>query len=138
MLTDRDRQVFAALADIIIPAWQSNPSASSAKVQESLLDRVLRARPDLSVAVMRALSACADRDPSQAINALFLEDRPAFDAFTLAATGAYYMSDTVRQAIGYPGQESPAYDAHATPEYLVDGSLERVVRRGPIYRPTPR
>ena len=138
MLTTHDRQTFAALADIIIPAWRSNPSASNAKVQDALLDRVLSARPDLTDAIMRAISTCADRDPSQAINALYRDDRPAFDAFTLAATGAYYMSETVRQAIGYPGQESPPYDAHATPEYLVDGTLERVVRRGPIYRPTPR
>ena len=138
MLTDNDRNVFAALADIIIPAWENKPAASTVGVQDELLDTVLRVRPDLAEGIMRAIGFCRNRGASEAINALYREDRPAFDDFTLAATGGYYMSETVRQVIGYPGQESPAYDAHATPDYLTDGSLERVVRRGPIYRPTPR
>lgn len=138
MLTANDRQVFAAIADIIIPAWETKPAASSVGVHDKLLDTVLRVRPDLTDGIKRSIAFCANRDPSEAINALYREDRTAFDAFTLAATGAYYMSETVRQGIGYPGQESPPYDAHATPEYLTNGTLERVVRRGPIYRPTPR
>ncbi|ROZ74998.1 hypothetical protein [Ramlibacter sp. WS9] len=138
MLTDNDRTVFAALADIVIPAWENKPAASTVGVQDQLLDKVMKARPDLTDGIMRAIAFCRDRGASEAINALYRDDRVAFDAFTLAATGAYYMSDTVRLVIGYPGQESPPYDAHETPEYLLDGTLERVARRGPIYRPTPR
>lgn len=138
MLSDNDRKVFAVIADIIIPAWESKPAASAVGVQDQLLDTVLRVRPDLSDGVMKAISFCKERDPSEALNALYRQDRTSFDAFLLAATGGYYMSPKVREVIGYPGQESPPYDAHATPEYLVDGTLERVSRRGPQYVPTPR
>lgn len=138
MLTDNDRKVFAAIADIIIPAYADKPAASAVGVQNDLLDTVMRVRPDLSEGIMRTISYCKERDPSEALNALYREDRPSFDAFALAATGGYYMSPTVRVIIGYPGQESPPYDAHETPEYLVDGTLERVTRRGPMYRLTPR
>ncbi len=138
MLTDNDRIVFAGIADIIIPAWEANPAASAVEVQNQLLDIVLTVRPDLSDGIMKAISFCKQRDPSEALNALYRQDRQSFDAFLLAATGAYYMSPIVRKVIGYPGQESPPYDAYATPEYLVDGTLERVTRRGPMYVPTPR
>jgi len=87
---------------------------------------------------MNAISLSRDRLPSEAINGLFHEDRAAFDAFTLAATGAYYMDERVRGLIGYPGQESPPYNPQATPDYLLDGSLERVTRRGAVYKSTPR
>jgi hypothetical protein len=43
------------------------------------------------------------------------------------------------QKLAYPGQApGGSYDPHETPDYLLDGTLERVVRRGPLYRPTPR
>jgi hypothetical protein len=136
--TDQDRATFAALADRLIPAWGKMPAASAVKVQGELLDLVLRVRPDLEEGVARALKACAGRDASQAINALHGSDAEAFGALSLAVTGAYYMADEVWQKLGYPGQDGATYDPHATPDYLTDGTLERVVRRGPLYKPTPR
>ena len=136
--SDQDRATFAALADRLIPAWGRMPAASSAKVEGELLDLVLRVRPDIVEGVRRALAACAGKDPSQAINALHSADAEAFGALSLAITGAYYMADDVWKQLGYPGQDGATYDPHATPDYLTDGTLERVVRRGPLYRPTPR
>jgi len=138
MLTDSDRDIFAKMADIIIPAWQRMPSASAVGVHKELLDAVLRARPDLVEGVKSAIEACRGRSPGEGVNDLFRSNRAAFDAFTLAATGAYYMDDTVRKLVGYPGQESPPYDPWETPDYLTDGLLERVTRRGAIYKSTPR
>ena len=138
MLSDSDRKVVAGLADMIIPSWERMPSASDVGVHLALLDTVLRVRPDIEAGVMNAISLSRDRLPSEAINGLFHENRAAFDAFTLAVTGAYYMDERVRGLIGYPGQESPPYNPQATPEYLLDGSLERVTRRGAVYKSTPR
>lgn len=136
--SEQDRATFAALADRLVPAWGRMPAASSVKVEGPLLDLVLRVRPDLAEGVRRALAACAGKDPSQAINALHGSDAEAFGALSLAVTGAYYMADEVWQQLGYPGQDGATYDPHATPDYLTDGTLERVVRRGPLYKPTPR
>ena len=57
---------------------------------------------------------------------------------SLVASAAYYMTPEAREALGYPGQESLTYDAHTVPEYMTDGMIERVTRRGSIYKPTPR
>jgi len=138
LLDDASRAKFAAIADRLIPASGKMPAASAAGVQHAMLDLALQSRPDLTEDFTRGLSACSVDAPSQSINALFREDRTGFNAVNLIAVAAYYMTDEVRYLIGYPGQESPAYDPHETPDYLVDGTLERVVRRGPLYRPTPR
>jgi len=52
-------------------------------------------------------------------------------------TGAYYTEKRVRDLIGYPGQ---LYDRQRLQRDQIDASdpmLQRVVGRGPIYRPTP-
>ena len=133
-----DRAKFAAIADRLIPAFGRMPSASAVDVQHAMLDLALCARPDLHEDFARGLGACSVEAPSESLNALFRRDHTAFNAVNLVAVAAYYMTDEVRALIGYPGQESPPYDPHETPDYLVDGTLERVVRRGMLYRPTPR
>lgn len=137
-LTDTQRVRFAALADRLLPAWGKMPAASAVDVHREMLDLVLQSRPDLVEEFTRGLAACTEGEPSEAINRLFRSDHAAFNAVNLVATAAYYMTDEVRACVGYPGQENAPYDPHETPDYLLDGTLERVVRRGPIYRPTPR
>jgi hypothetical protein len=137
-LSENDRAVFAGIADVIVPAWERMPAASAVGVHTHLLDTVLRVRPDLADDVCAAIEFCRNREPSKAVNSLYREKRAVFDAFTLAVTGGYYMADEVRALIGYPGQVSPEYNPRETAQYLTDGILERVTRRGAIYRPTPR
>ena len=45
------------------------------------------------------------------------------------------MNPDVRQAIGYAGQVPQPIDPRV--DYMEDGLLESVLRRGPIYRATP-
>lgn len=137
-LNETQRTRFAALADRLLPAWRNMPAASTVHVHREMLDLALQARPDLADDFARGLSAAMEGEPSEAINRLFRTDHAAFNAVNLLATAAYYMTDEVRALIGYPGQENAPYDPHETPDYLTDGTLERVVRRGAMYRPTPR
>ena len=136
-LTPELRQLFGEIADLLIPAYKNMPSATSVGVHQKLLDDVIGFRPDITEAFFRGLGAIKSGAISENINALYRADADAFGAISLAASGAYYMSPEVRAALGYPGQESLTYNPHATPDYLVDHLLERVARRGPIYRPTP-
>ena len=53
---------------------------------------------------------------------------------TLRAAG-YGPDLRSQQAIGYAGQGPWLMDPR--PDYMEDGLLESVIRRGPIYRPTP-
>ena len=47
MLTTDQRRVFAALAETLIPASETMPSATTAEVAGALLDQVMGYRPDL-------------------------------------------------------------------------------------------
>jgi hypothetical protein len=136
-LTTELRVTFAAVADLLIPAYKKYPSASSVDVHEKMLDDVLSFRPDIVGAVLRGLVVIDTADLSASVNALCKDDPDAFGAISLAASGGYYMTREVREVLGYPGQESVVYDSHAVPDFLVNQQLEKVARRGPIYRSTP-
>lgn len=137
-LSQSERLLFKSLADYLIPASGKMPAASSVGVHEDLLDRVLAARPDLGDGLKRGLAACQTGTAGEALNALMKSDESAFQAISLAASGGYYMAAEVREELGYPGQGEAPYDPLETPAYLTNGMIERVVRRGSLYRPTAR
>ena len=132
------RATFRALADVLIPAAEGMPAASEVGVHESVLDRILALRPDLSERLLRGLRAAAGQAPQETARRLNAEDPDALSAIGLAAAAAYYMQPRVRELIGYPGQENRPGNPDATPEYVANGMLQQVIDRGPIYRPTPK
>ena len=136
-LNSNHRVAFAAVADFLIPAYNKYPSASSVGVHTKMLDEVLGHRPDIIPAFLRGLAVIDVGNLSSTINVLYKDDPEGFSAISLAATSGYYMTETVRKVLGYPGQESVVYDAYEVPDFLINQNLENVVRRGPIYRPTP-
>lgn len=136
-LTPDLRAAFAAMADMLIPAYRKYPSASSVGVHEKMLDDVLGFRPDIAEAFLRGLTAIDVANLSGSVNTMYKADPEAFNAISLAASGGYYMTEEVRKVLGYPGQEAVPYDAHEVPDFLMNHRLEKVARRGPIYRSTP-
>jgi len=134
-LDDSAREVLAGLADIMIPAGDNMPSASQADVAGGGLDRVLTARPDLAEALSAILDKASGLDPAQVMADLQTNDEAAFGVLAEIVPGAYFMNVTVRETIGYSGQGPQPIDPR--PDYMEDGLLESVIRRGPIYRPTP-
>jgi hypothetical protein len=138
-LTQQDRDTFAAIADVLIPAAEGMPAASQVGVHQAVLDRILSLRPDLVENFLRGLRAAAGREAREAANLLNREDTAALSAIGLVASAGYYMQPQVRALIGYPGQEKrPETDPDATPEYVSNGMLAQVIARGPIYKPTPK
>ncbi|WP_124085272.1 hypothetical protein [Pseudogemmobacter humi] len=136
-LTPADRETFRAIAAELLPAWGRLPGAESIDISGLWLDRALAARPDLREDVIRGLRLVPGSAGREAAERLLASDGAAFDAIGLAATGAYFLADEIREKLGYPGQESVPYDPHATPEYEANGMLERVRARGPIWRRPP-
>lgn len=133
------RRVFAGLADVLIPNAEGMPSASEVNVHGELLDHILGLRPDLRENFMRGVSAASGRDPTEALNDMNKSDTAALSAIGLVASAGYYMTPEVRRLIGYPGQESrPDPNPDAVPEYVTNGMLQKVIDRGPIFRPTPK
>jgi hypothetical protein len=131
----QERTLLAALADVLIPAGNGMPSASQAGVAALWLDAVLAARPDLGRGLKDLLAKAHDRNAEDYVADLRANDPGTFDLLAQTAAGAYFMNPQVQQLIGYAGQGPRPIDPE--PDYLDDGLLESVVRRGPIYRPTP-
>jgi hypothetical protein len=135
--TDEQRATFDALADVLVPATEHMPAASEVGVSGAGLDRVLRARPDLEASLARVLAGGPGRDPAARLRDVQRDDPAGFEALALVATGGYYTDARVRDLIGYPGQTHDAARV-ATPDIdISDPMLQRVIARGPIYRPTP-
>jgi hypothetical protein len=123
------------LADELIPAGAGMPSASEAGVAQHGLDAVLNARPDLCDGLLELLRQVDGQATTAAVTSLRSANPALFGLLGEIVAGAYFMNPQVRRAIGYDGQTPRPIDPR--PDYLDDGLLDSVVRRGPIYRPTP-
>jgi len=130
------RAVLAGLADVLIPAGDGMPSASAAAVAEHGLDQVLAAVPSLAATLAEVLSRAKGREPADVIASLARTDPSAYGVLTEVVTAAYFMNPEVRKAVGYTGQGPSPLDPRV--DYMEDGLLESVIKRGPIYRPMPK
>jgi hypothetical protein len=130
------RAVLAGLADVLIPAGDGMPSASAADVAEQGLDQVLAAVPSLGASLGNVLNRAKGREPADAVASLARTDPAAYGVLTEVVTAAYFMNPAVRDAVGYAGQVPSPLDPRV--DYMDDGLLESVIKRGPIYRPTPK
>jgi hypothetical protein len=130
------RAVLAGLADVLIPAGDGMPSASAAGVAEVGLDLVLAAVPALGPGLVEVLAGAAGREPAEVVAGLVRTDPAGYGVLTEVVAAAYFMNPEVRRAVGYTGQGATPMDPRV--DYMEDGLLESVIRRGPIYRPTPK
>jgi hypothetical protein len=112
------------------------PSASAAAVAEQGLDQVLAAVPSLGASLADVLAKAEGREPSEVVANLAQSDPAAYGVLTEVVTAAYFMNPNVRKAVGYTGQDPSPLDPRV--DYMEDGLLESVIKRGPIYRPTPK
>ena len=131
------RARLARIADVLVPAYEQMPAASSVGIAGDLLDRALRARPDLTADCRRAVTACADPPSPEALEQLAEADPGGFSALMVLVLGGYYMSAEVRKLLHYAGQEALRIDIGELPAYIEEGLLDEVTDRGPIYRTTP-
>ena len=130
------RAVLAGLADVLIPAGDGMPSASAAAVAAEGLNQVLAAVPGLEASLADVLARAKGREAAEVVASLARTDPAAFGILTEVVTAAYFMNPAVREAVGYTGQGPSPIDPRV--DYMEDGLLESVIRRGPIYRPTPK
>lgn len=134
VLGPEQREVLSKLADALIPASDSMPSASQVGVPEEWVDRVLTSRPDMTDDLASLLDAFGDQEPSAAIEQLRSRQDMWFDTLCEVVAGAYFMNPKVRKSIGYPGQlELPIETSIQYLQWLTTP----VVERGPIYRSCP-
>lgn len=131
---DEYRTWLASVADLLIPASEVMPAASSVDIGGVQLDHVLRARPDLQPHLRRGWMACIGLSAEESVDLLPQLDPAAYDAVRIAVAGGYYMHEQVRALLGYTGQQPRQVRVDQIPEYVEEGLLERVLERGPLYR----
>src|SRR5262245_30961560 len=112
------------------------PSASAAAVAEEGLDQVLAAVPSLGAPLEDLLARAGGREPAEAVANLARTDPAAYGVLTEVVAAAYFMNPDVRKAVGYTGQGPSPLDPRV--DDMEDGLLESVIKRRPIYRPTPK
>jgi hypothetical protein len=127
-----DRETLAGLADMLIPATDGMPSASEAGATGALLDEVLRVRGDLAEPLTALADTARGREPGAEVERLQTQEPELFEALTTAIAGGYFMSQDVRERLGYPGQQVKPLEDDFDAELL-----RPVVERGAIFRPTP-
>lgn len=101
MLSIEQRGVYGRLADVLIPATDTMPSATQAGVVDTLIDQVLRYRPDLVDDFAAAVELGTGREPEAALDDLAAWHHRAFAALILLTAGAYALSPAVRRALNY-------------------------------------
>lgn len=133
-LSPAARATFLGLADAMIPTGEGMPAASEVGIADDLLAEALNYRPDLFGPLQSILRKAEGCDPSLEARRLAAEDPEAFHTLGLLVAGGYYLSDTVRGLIGYPGQERRAIVANEVPQYASNGMLAKVAARAPMWR----
>jgi hypothetical protein len=123
------------IADALIPAVDPMPAATEVGVTGEQLDLVLTSRPDLLRDLRRAVVLTGQSPPAETLSTLAELDPAAHQAVLDVVAAGYYAHPRVRELIGYTGQQPTVLHLEDWPAYLSEGLLERVVDRGPIYRP---
>jgi hypothetical protein len=129
-ISREERERLGQIADVVFPRTAEMPSAGEVGACDMLVDRVVRAVPSLAGDVSAALAATASEGEAALVE-LRERNRRLFNRLMLVIASAYYLSSEVRERVGYRGQEARTLDFFEVPAYLEDGTLDRVIERGP-------
>lgn len=137
---DSTRRALETIGDYLIPEAHGMPAASDMKVGTTQLDVVLSSRPDMAPILERALAEAEIDNVGEFVSELRSRDPEGYDTVTLAIVAGYYMHPKVHELIGYPGQVPKDSQRLGEREIYQEGLMDlaqKVIDRGPIYRPTP-
>jgi hypothetical protein len=103
-LTALERDAVATLADVLIPVSPKGLSASQADIAGSLIDALEAHAPERLVLLRRAVAFADAMTPEEALGAMRRVDPEGYDSFCETIAAIYFMSPSVREAIGFPGR----------------------------------
>jgi hypothetical protein len=136
-VTREQRATLAGLADVLVPAADRMPAASSVGVHEGRLDRMLAARPDLGEPLAALLAEASGRGAREEVERLQVQDPERFRLLHSIVVAAYYSSPKVRRLVGYPGQRPSEVFPDQAEHDLREGILDPVIARGPVWHRPP-
>jgi hypothetical protein len=106
IISAQQRQIFMELSDLVLPPWQHMPGAASLGLDQGALEKAMAIRPDLESAVVAGLDAMTSPVDACQISALQQNQPQSFRALIAIVCATYYAEDTVRDALGYHGQQA--------------------------------
>lgn len=129
-LTSSEQSTLRRIADILIPATDSAPCASSELGFDEYASRALDARADAFDSIVRALHSAPSRDAcalGQYLRQMHDEQSDTFQALSAVVAEAWLLTPSVRQRIGYHGQQRRPADLEEAVDQLSDGILDPVL-----------
>jgi hypothetical protein len=134
-LPPRLAQRYGVLADLLVPADGTMPSATDADPDGAWRDQALQARPDLADLLRRLMAEAMTTDPRQFLARLQQARPDDFEALNFLVIATYFMNPEVRRMLGRfaePARPIPGGEAYRD---LEDGILDPVANRGRMWRP---
>jgi hypothetical protein len=136
-LTPAQLELLHAFAEVLTPGGDGFPTAAEADPDGAVLALAIHHMHGQMLEIAETLNAGAGKDPRAFLEELESEEPHRFEQVRSLLVCRYLTCRPVWSILGYSGQTpSPPLPGEAE-LYLRDGILDPVVRRGPIYIPTP-
>ena len=110
MVDSASRELILALAKVVLPGNDRQPSATDVDIAGAPLDCVLSSRPDLEgqlLAILECFAADKSLTPTGFVETL---DTQELRVLMTVFCGAYFLVTEVQQAIDYTGQQALTLD----------------------------
>ncbi|MFT5116269.1 MAG: hypothetical protein ACI8P9_005635 [Parasphingorhabdus sp.] len=106
ILDSAQRQLFAELANVILPGGSGQPAARDIDIANQPLDSTLRSRPDLEPVLIARLQNYYKAKSVGAEEYILSLEEAELRQLMLIVCATYYMNPIVKQSIGYNGQQA--------------------------------
>jgi choline dehydrogenase-like flavoprotein len=117
------REMFAGIADILIPGDDQMPVPSTVKLAHHL-EVVLSARPDLIEVIERVTAMNAT--PSEVLDRLSEAGAPDLRWLRWCVAAAYYLAPEVRSALGWDPENAAEVHIDRIPQFMDEGLLDHM------------
>jgi choline dehydrogenase-like flavoprotein len=125
-LNEEMRVRLVELGNTLIPPIDDVPGAGNSLASQTLLDKLLTARPDLAAPLARALADIGSGSDIDAFHSLAGRDVTAWMGALTMVTAAWCLQPKVQRRIGYDGQIAKPIRPDNYPDYLAEGLLDHL------------
>ncbi|MBS1893913.1 MAG: hypothetical protein JST59_21660 [Actinobacteria bacterium] len=124
-------------AVVLIPGDGTSPAPTAIADFNELLQRAAAAVEPEVGALVAILDGLPDEPDRATLEDLATTDATRFELLSSVVAGAYFMSESVLESIGYPTGARAAFPFDLSAEELATGILDPVIDRGSRLRAIP-
>lgn len=135
-ISTSDRNLIAEIAQVLIPAGASGPSAAEVDVAGGRLDEFFQQRPDLKTAFVAIARRASGTDVDSFCRHLEASEPAVFQQLTYVIVGAFLLSPNACDWLGFTGLRGEFQTPTPNDDYRLHDLLAPVRSRPASYRPT--